>query len=290
MAPTQRAIHCRQIEAGDIASVAALLARGFPTHSIDFWLGALRELSQREPPPGMPKYGYLMESVGAPVGAVLLICSNITTGHENGVRCNLSSWYVEPDFRAYASLLISRALRHKNVTYTNVSAAPHTRPIIEAQGFSRYCDGLFVALPMLSIGCGGDKARVHNVRWQPDVAFDRADQDILMQHARHGCTSLWCATAERAYPFVFRLRLVKHVVPCAQMIYCRDIGDIVRFAAPIGRYLALRGRPFVIIDSNGPVPGLVGVFCRGSMPKYFKGPLRPRLGDLAYTECALLGI
>jgi hypothetical protein len=26
------------------------------------------------------------------------------------------------------------------------------------------------------------------------------------------------------------------------------------------------------------------------MPKYFKGPQRPRLGDLAYTEYALLGV
>ena len=48
--------------------------------------------------------------------------------------------------------------------------------------------------------------------------------------------------------------------------------------------------PFVIVDSNGPIPGLVGMYRRGSMPKYFKGPRRPRLGDLAYTEYALLGV
>ena len=54
--------------------------------------------------------------------------------------------------------------------------------------------------------------------------------------------------------------------------------------------LARRGRPFVIVDANDPIPGLVGVFRRGSMPKYFKGPQRPRLGDLAYTEYALLGV
>ena len=290
LASPQPAVCCRQIEEGDIAGVAALLTRGFPGHSGDFWLGALQELARRESPPGLPKFGYLMESRGVPVGAVLLICSKIKAGDASGVRCNLSSWYVEPDYRAYAALLISRALRHKNVTYMNISAAPHTRPIIEAQGFSRYCDGIFVALPMLNPGFGGDKAKVHDVRWQPNVAFDRTDQEILLQHAAHGCSSLWCATSEHAYPFVFRLRFVKRVVPCAQMIYCRDIGDIVRFAAPIGRYLALRGRPFVIIDSNGPIPGLIGVYRRDSMPKYFKGPLRPRLGDLAYTECALLGI
>ena len=97
-------------------------------------------------------------------------------------------------------------------------------------------------------------------------------------------------SAGRAYPFVFRPRLVKGFIPCAQLIYCRDIADFARFAGPIGRYLARRGRAIVIVDANGPIPGLIGIFRRGSKPKYFKGPQRPRLGDLAYTEYAILGV
>jgi hypothetical protein len=89
---------------------------------------------------------------------------------------------------------------------------------------------------------------------------------------------------------VFRPRLVRGFIPCAQLIYCRDIADFVRCAGPIGRHLAWRGRPLAIVDANGPIPGLVGIFRRGSKPKYFKGPQRPRLGDLAYTEYAILGV
>ena len=112
-----------------------------------------------------------------------------------------------------------------------------------------------------------------------------------MQHAAHGCISLWCATARGALiPFVFRPRLVKGFMPCAQLIYCRDLADFARFAGPLGRYLALRGKPIVIVDANGAIPGLVGIFRHGSKPKYFKGPQRPRLGDLAYTEYAILGV
>jgi hypothetical protein len=87
-----------------------------------------------------------------------------------------------------------------------------------------------------------------------------------------------------------RPRLVKRLMPCAQLIYCSDVADFVRFAGPIGRYLARRGKPFVIIDSNGSIPGLVGTFRPGTMTKYFKGPRRPRLGDLAYTEYVVLGV
>jgi hypothetical protein len=284
------AIRCRQIGEADIAAVAMLLKRGFPNRTRQFWLGALRRLTRHEPPAGFPKYGYLLESGGVPVGAILLICSTMREGDRIATRCNLSSWYVDPAFRAYATLLVSHALRHKDVTYLNVSPAPHTWPIIEAQGFSRYCDGVFVALPMLNGLFGGARVKLLGVQTQPTVSFEPFEQDVLRQHAEHGCISLWCATSERAYPFVFRPRMVKHVMPCAQMIYCRDIADFVRFAGPIGRHLALRGRSLVIIDSNGPIPGLIGTFCGGSLPKYFKGPQRPRLGDLAYTEYAVLGV
>jgi hypothetical protein len=132
---------------------------------------------------------------------------------------------------------------------------------------------------------------VFRVPRQPEVAFNSSEHEILLQHAAHGCISLWCVASKQAYPFVFRPRLVKRVIPCAQMIYCRDIAEFVRFAGPIGRFLAVRGRPFVIVDANGPIPGLIGPFSRGWMPpKYFKGPQRPRLGDLSYTEYALLGV
>jgi hypothetical protein len=64
--------------------------------------------------------------------------------------------------------------------------------------------------------------------------------------------------------------------------------DFIEFARPIGSYLALHGRPFVLIDSKGPIPGLVGRYFDGASPKYFKGPVVPRLGDLAFTEAAML--
>ena len=148
------ALRCRQIGEADIAIVAALLKQGFPNRTRQFWRDALRRLAHREPPPGFPKYGFLLERGEVPVGAILMIYSTLLQGDRVATRCNLSSWYVAPEYRAYASLLVSHALSHKDVTYLNVSAAPHTWPIIEAQGFSRYCDGIFIALPMFNRAAG----------------------------------------------------------------------------------------------------------------------------------------
>jgi hypothetical protein len=290
ISPEQK-ICCRQIVGADVPAVAALLARGFPSRSRQFWEHGLHQLGRLQPPPGLPQYGYLLESEGRVVGTLLLIFSKMRAGAEFVTRCNVSSWYVEPAFRTYAPLLTLRAHAKKDVTYLNVSAHPDTHPIIEAQGFSCYCDGKFVAIPLLQGLFGGsDGVQVFDARVRPTVGFDPFEQEILLQHAKLGCISLWCATSERAYPFVFRPRSIKKIVPGVQLIYCRDTGDFVRFARPLGRALARRGTAFVVIDANGPIAGLSGVFRPGNEPKYYRGPQRPRLGDLAYTECAVLGV
>jgi hypothetical protein len=283
-------LRCRQIDETDISAVAKLLTRGFTKRKCEFWLQVLTQLAAREPPLGLPKCGYLIESNGAAVGAILLICSTMPAGDSVATRCALSSWYVDPAFRAYAPLLVSQALQHKNITYLNTSPAPHTYPIIEAQGFSRYCDGVFIAVPILNGLFSGAQVKVFGADRQPEVDFDPLERKLLLHHAAHGCISLWCSTSTHAYPFVFRPHLVRAVVPGVRMIYCRDIAELVRFAGPIGRFLALRGKFLILVDANGPIPGLLGTFRRGSMPKYFKGPERPRISDLAYTEYALFGI
>ncbi len=287
--PTPR-IRSRQIAESDLDAVATLLATGFPHHNRQFWLRVFAGLRNHSTPAGYPKYGYLLECGGAPVGVILLIFSKVRSGADFTTRCNVSSWYVEPAFRSYASALVSQALKVKNVTYLNISAAPHTRTIVEAQGYSRYSNGLFIAAPVLNSLFNVTRAKIFPAQTCPDAHYDSVEQDLLLDHAACGCISLWCVTSERAYPFVFRPRVIKGLFACTQLIYCSDIENFIRFARPIGMFLTMRGRPLVIIDSNGAIPGLVGKYLNGRMPKYFKGPDRPRLGDLAYTEAALFGV
>jgi hypothetical protein len=233
----------------------------------------------------MPRYGYLLESDGI-VGVVLQIFSSLHAGDAIRIRCNMSSWYAKPDFRIYASLLLAQVRSHVNVTYLNITPTPNTLPIVAVQGYSQYTKAIFVAVPALS----DVDARVARVEAHLPAHVDQIDHDLLLAHAKYGCINLWCGTGEGAYPFVFRPRVVKGVIPHAQLVYCRDLDDLVRFAGPVGRFLALRGRFLVLIDANGPIPGLIGRYFDGQMPKYFIGPDRPRLGDLAYTEAALFGI
>jgi hypothetical protein len=287
--PGASTVRARQIAVSDISAVADLLASGFRDRPHDFWLQVFARLTEHSPPAGLPKYGYMLESDGAAVGAILLIFSTtLRNGAADTVRCNVSSWYVAPAFRSYASMFVSKALGHRGVTYLNITPAPHTVPLVRAQGYAQYSKGVFVAVPALQRRSSGASVIAADARPPEDgEAFEHA---LLLEHARYGCISLWCTAEGRAHPFVFRPRTFRGFVPCAQLVYCRDIDDFVRFAGPIGRFLMARGRPVAMIDSNGPIAGLVGKYFADKMPKYFRGPDQPRLGDLAYTETAMFGV
>jgi hypothetical protein len=288
MSPVALRVRCRQIGAADIDGIVNLLTTGFPIPTRDFWMRALKRLSEHPTPPGFPKYGYLLESDGAPVGVVLLIFSSIVTDGRTRIRCSVSSLYVAPAFRCYAAMLRSQALKHKHVTYFNITPGRHILPILEAQGFVRYCDGRFLAAPALSVQ--SKRCRVDAVT--PDICAEEdlqsSEIDVLLVSARYGCISVTCSSENRRHPFVFLPLRKARALPLAYLSYCRDVNDFVQFAGPLGRFLAVRGFPLVVFDANGPTDGLIGRYL-GGVPKYFKGPDKPRLGDLAYSERVLFG-
>ena len=231
------------------------------------------------------------KATGCRSASLLLLFTSFDVGRDKPeIRCNLSSWYVEPAFRSCASLLVSVALRHKGVTYMNISPAPHTWPIIEAFGFAPFCSGQFTALPWLGRPRPGIRVREVPPGGITEVDLPEAERELVAAHAGYGCLSLVCTAPDGDHPFIFQRFMRWHDrVPCMRLIYCRQVGDLVRFAGPLGRHLLRRGIPLVTLDSNGSVAGLVGIYEDIKGRKYFKGPDKPRLGDLAYTELPLFG-
>jgi hypothetical protein len=282
--PIRQGVRSREIGDGDVPSLAEFLGRslGYPGA---YYAQILDRLAKHPTPAGFPKYGYLLESGNTIVGAILLIFTKMQLTDACAIRCHVTAWCVEPHYRPFGTLFYSKALNHKGVTYLNISARASALPFLGLQGFSKYASGQFVALPALNLAFDSseDKVEVVGIDTIPTGHFDSFEQDLLLNHAKYGCLCLWCTTPERAYPFVFHARYFKGLIPGVQLVYCRDVEDFVRFAAPIGSFLAARGKFFVRIDANGPIPGLVGRYFEGMEARYYKGP-KPRLGDLAYTQ------
>jgi hypothetical protein len=282
-------LRCREISETDLAAVAELLTRGFVGRSRDYWMQGLRRQAVREVPSGYPRFGYMLDHDGAVAGVLLLLY----TARDDAIQCNLSSWYVDPVFRNYAPLLTKIAQRHTEVTYLNISPATWTWPIIEAQGFSSYCSGLFFSIPVLSRVAPGMTVETIAPDTKAVEGLSESEVELLARHARYGCLSLVCrAPGREPLPFVLspmRIRRGLIAPPAMQLIYCRDIAEFVECAGSIGRALIRHGKISVILDANAPVAGLIGIFSRARGRKYFKGPHRPRLADLTDTELVLYG-
>lgn len=284
-------IRCREIGIADTGAIADLLTRGFPNRPRDYWIDGLRRLSVRQTPDSFPRFGYMLEHDRKPVGALLLIHTARNDGGCTSIRCNLSSWYVEPAFRSYAPMLTKVAQRHKDVTYVNISPAQWTLRTIEAQGYRRYCSGLFFSFPALSRPVRAMRVEVVRQDAQAGDGLPEADVALLARHAAYGCLSLVCRDADgRAFPFVLQSMRIRGIAPVAmQLVYCTDFADYVACAGAIGHFLLRRGRILVALDANGRTKDLVGFYGGRRRCKYFKGPHCPRLADLSDSELVIFG-
>lgn len=279
----------REIDEADLPVLTDLLYRGFPVPR-KFWEVGLARLVARSSPVGMPRFGYVLTDDDRAVGVILLISSFRRINGIPALFANVSSWYVEPAYRRHAALLYKRALVNKEATYLNLGPAANVQPIVEAMGFTRYAAGQFAALPAFACNKGGSPVRVYGPAELAGSGLDVEERCLLEAQAAYGCIAFCCVKQGRALPFVFLPRIVKRLIPAAQLAYCRDLADLSAVAGTVGRRLLRLGRPLVLIDANAAIPGIPGRYFAGVNPKYCKGPVRPILGDLTETEVTILGM
>jgi hypothetical protein len=265
-------VRCRPIADSDLDGLADMLARGFPASRRSYWTNGFAQWRNLPLVEGVPRYGYVLDGGFGPVGVILLI-SSLRGGQ---IISNLSSWYVEPQWRAHSTLLISLATKLKHVTYLNASPAPHTWRTLQAQGFvpCNFGRSAVFALP----GRGTVRETI------PDGL---PEAQLLRDHRAMGWTSLVVDKDGQASPFVLKpRRLEKPPVPVMDVMFCRGPEDFRRCAPALAKHFLPRGRMGFLID--GKQPGL-SHYVEGKEPRYFKGPYQPILGDLAYTEKVIFG-
>ncbi|HUB86043.1 MAG TPA: hypothetical protein VL971_10145, partial [Rhizomicrobium sp.] len=235
-------VRCRQIAEADLDNVTDLLTRGFPRTTRDTWTNGFARFRLLPTIEGVPRFGYALESDGVIVGVILMIASQ----RGDKIFSNLSSWYVEPAFRSHSTMLISMATKLKHVTYVNISPAPHTRVLMDAQNFRQYVFGRSAVFAMFGFRGG----RVSDV-----IPHDLPERDLLRDHAAMGCISLVCEQNGVAKPFVFQpRRLNRPPFRAADLYFSRSEDDFRACAPALARWLLRSGLFAIIVD--GKVTGM----------------------------------
>jgi hypothetical protein len=266
-------VRCRPIADSDLDGLADLLTRGFPGSGHSYWTRGFARWQQMPVVEGVPRYGYLLDGGMGPVGVILLISSR--RGEQ--IIANLSSWYVEPQWRSHSTLLVAVATKLKHVTYLNASPAPHTWRTLQAQGFMacNFGRSAVFALP----------GRGHVSENIPD---DLPEAQLLRDHRALGLISLVVEKDGILSPFVFKPRMLdRPPVPVMDVIFTRSPDEFRRCAPALARHFLRRGCLGFLID--GDRQGPLSHYVEGKEPRYFKGPCRPVQGDLAYTEKVIFG-
>lgn len=265
-------VRCRAIAGDDLDGLAALLATGFPNTDRGYWQRGFARWAYVPPVEAVPRYGYVLDDGTAPVGVILLISSQ----RGSQIVSNLSSWYVAPQWRTHSTLLISLATKLKHVTYLNASPAPHTWKTLAAQGFTQYNFGRSLSFALPGSGHVSEA-----------IPGDLPEAQLLRDHRALGMTVVTVERDGVTTPFVFKpRRLDRPPIPVLDVMYTRGPDDLRRCAPALARHFLPRGRLGFLID--GRQPGL-SHYVDGKEPRYFKGPYRPILGDLAYTEKVIFG-
>lgn len=266
-------VRCRAIAESDLDGLVDLLTRGFPRSRREYWTTGFARWKELPMIEGVPRFGYVLEGKFGPVGVILLISSR----RGDQIISNLSSWYVEPQWRTHSTLLISMATKLKHVTYLNASPAPHTWRTLQAQSFKPYNFGRSIVSTLPGRGMVSDII--------PD---DLPEARLLRDHRAMGQVALVVERDGIVSPFVFKpRRLDKPPMPVMDVMFCRGPEDFRRCLPALAKHFLPRGRMAFLID--GDMPGALSHYAEGKEPRFFKGPYRPVLGDLAYTEKVLFG-
>jgi hypothetical protein len=271
--PVPQRVRCRPIVEADLDGLADLLARGFPRSNRHYWTAGFARWRSLPVVDGVPRYGYALEGETGLVGAILLISSR----RGGRIISNLSSWYVDPLWRAHSAMLISAATKLRHVIYLNASPAPHTWQTLQMQGFKPYNFG------RSAVFAWPGKGQVSEA-----IPEDLPEAQLLRDHRAMGALSLTALVGGIVSPFVFKpRRLDRPKVKVMDMIFCRDIADFERCLPALAKHFLWQGVLGFLID--GRIEGIGSHYVEGKEPRYYKGPQAPALGDLAYTEKTLFG-
>ena len=268
----------RMIEEQDLAQVQGLLCEGFPRQTPAYWARALDILKHRPAVTDLPRYGYAIDTDGRLDGVLLTIAS------KRGDRafCNLSSWYVRESQRASSIFLLRRALRHKDVTFTDISPVTSIVEMIGKLGFQAHTGGVVLLSP----------ANLFHRSNLPVAGLDRAALDLtdaedtqrLRHHLESGCQGLRVG----GEPALYRIKYLKKSLPCARFVSGTP-QRLIDSAGPLMRHLTMRGIPFAMIDVPEGLRPSHGRHYPTRELRYAAGGTPLPAGDLLETELALFG-
>jgi hypothetical protein len=230
-------------------------------------------------------FGELLLHEDKPVGVLIKIHHQSPLTHQSIV--NLSSWYVEPDYRWYAPRMLMKATSQKDIIYTDFTPSPDVFNMNERLGFKTIArSDLLFPLPMTALL----PATTAKIRAVDDVNSPEISEDMhqfMQLHNAGNNAALYIDDGEQLHPIIFQFRK-RRGIPCAKLIYADDIELLHMHCVKISRYLLRKGVVVMTMPSsqNRPVRG--AFLLNKSARHQVKGNWKQNMVDQTFSETILL--
>ncbi len=186
-----------------------LLDEGFPGRGRAFWEAGLTRIIEwpgnaaADFPPG-----FVWLDKDEPVG-ILLTPASPRPRPDGCVLVNVSSWYIRPDYRWKAPLMLRALFRNPKAIFTDLTPTPDVQAMLPAFGFRQVNAGIALQFTPLLALKPGPNAKVRP--WQLDDRLDAAAPapEIIAFHCDQGYPTLVIEWGETCHlvmckPFLYR--------------------------------------------------------------------------------------
>ena len=216
--------------------------------------------------------------------------------------CNLTSWYIRPEYRGWGTALLAAALRDDSITFTALTPGPVSRRVFKALRFSPLVGRRIVMPPLLHAATlRGPRPAISFDPQTVRGALDERQRRMFDDHAPYDCLQLLLtAGSERAYVVVKRramsLRrlnrrlLANAILPYSDILYCSAPSVLARCLEHAKLAILRRQRTLALVADERLFPVLPRGIRKTDYALY-RSPLL-EAGDLdrLYSELVLLPI
>jgi acetoacetyl-CoA synthetase len=278
----------RPARATDIERLCVFLHRGFGKR---IPVSAWRRLFDYKWLDEKPNLGFMLVTGDEIRGFIGVVYARRLIQGKTVLVCNLSSFYVHPDYRGWSFALLARALRDETVCYTSLTPSRTVTHMCEAMGFS-YIDRYKIILPPLlnATTLRGPRPQIISDPEQVRALLDGDQRQIFDDHAPYDCLQLVLQSgSERAYLVVKRRKIRRF--PVSDLLYCSAPSLLARHLERVKLAIIWRQRSVALTAEAGVFGALrpLGMVIR--RPRLFRSSiLQAQELDKLYSELILLPV
>lgn len=272
------------IDDDNLGEAIALLVEGFPERSEAFWReGLARAGAFASGDAGWP-LGFLLRHKERFAGVLLTFASRARAGAPpQGVVVNLSSWYVQPDLRASAPLMLVRVLERDAALFTDLTPTVQVTGLLQRLGFTQWGEGRVLVSWPQALLAGAGRSAVLPLRDLPADALDPAARRLLDEHERLGCIAAALHDGEAWQPLLFAKRRIRGV-PAGYLIHAQSRRQVLVHRRAVTAFLLGRGMAMLCLDADRDERPPGCLFVARPLNKFFRGDLPRDRVDYAYSE------